>query len=128
MVAARNSRITVITGGGSGIGRATALRLARKGDTVCLCDLNEAGLEETAALIQSDGSTAFTAIFDVRDQAQVQAWIAEIVGRFDKVDCLHRSCCRIVSHRSIATSRRSKPGFLLIGTALKLNAKHSPRS
>ena len=76
MVAARNSRITVITGGGSGIGRATALRLARKGDTVCLCDLNEASLKETAALMQSDGGTALTGIVDVRDQSQVQAWIA----------------------------------------------------
>jgi NAD(P)-dependent dehydrogenase (short-subunit alcohol dehydrogenase family) len=88
VVAPSDPRITVITGAGSGIGRATGLRLARKGDTVCLCDLNEASLKETAALIHSDGSTAFTGIVDVRDQAQVQAWIAEIVGSFGKIDCL----------------------------------------
>ena len=88
MVAPSDSRITVITGAGSGMGRATALRLARKKDIVSLCDLNEAGLNETAALIQSDGGTVFTGIVDVRDQAQVQAWIAEIIGKFGKIDGL----------------------------------------
>jgi 2-hydroxycyclohexanecarboxyl-CoA dehydrogenase len=88
VVAAHNPRITVITGAASGMGRATALRLARKGDTVCLCDLNEAGLDEVAALIQSDGGTAFIGIVDVRDQSQVQAWIAEVIGKFGKIDCL----------------------------------------
>jgi NAD(P)-dependent dehydrogenase (short-subunit alcohol dehydrogenase family) len=88
VVALSNPRITVITGAGSGIGRATALRLARKADTVCLCDLNEASLRETKALIQSDGGTLYTGIVDVRDQAQVRAWIAKIVGRFGKIDCL----------------------------------------
>ncbi len=88
MVAAQDSRVTVITGGGSGLGRAAALRLARKGDTVCLCDLNEASLKETAALMQSDGGTAFTGIVDVRDQSQVQAWIAAVSEKFGKIDCL----------------------------------------
>jgi NAD(P)-dependent dehydrogenase (short-subunit alcohol dehydrogenase family) len=88
VVAAQDSRVTVITGGGSGLGRAAALRLARKGDTVCLCDLNEASLKETAALVQSDGGTAFTGIVDVREQAQVQAWIAAVSEKFGKIDCL----------------------------------------
>jgi len=88
VVAAQDSRVTVITGGGSGLGRAAALRLARKGDTVCLCDLNEASLKETAALMQSDGGTAFTGIVDVRDQSQVQAWIAAVSEKFGKIDCL----------------------------------------
>ena len=47
MVAAQDSRVTVITGGGSGMGRATAVRLARRGDSVCICDLNEDGINET---------------------------------------------------------------------------------
>jgi len=88
VVAAQDSRVTVITGGASGLGRAAALRLARKGDTVCLCDLNEASLKETAALMQSDGGTAFTGIVDVREQAQVQAWIAAVSEKFGKIDCL----------------------------------------
>jgi 3-oxoacyl-[acyl-carrier protein] reductase len=88
MVTARDSRITVITGGGRGMGRASAIRLARRGDLVCICDLKEDGIKGTAELIQSEGSTAFTAILDVRDQLQVQAWIGEIVGKFGRIDCL----------------------------------------
>ncbi len=88
MVAPSDSRITVITGAGSGMGRATALRLAHKKDIVSLCDLNEAGLNETAALIQSAGGTVFAEIVDVRDQSQVQAWITEIIRKFTKIDCL----------------------------------------
>jgi 2-hydroxycyclohexanecarboxyl-CoA dehydrogenase len=87
MVAAQDSRVTVITGGGSGIGRATAVRLAQRGDSVCICDLKEDGLNETAALIRSAGDT-FTGIVDVRSQAQVQAWIAEVIVKFGKIDCL----------------------------------------
>ena len=114
MVAASNPRITVITGAGSGIGRATALRLARKGDTVCLCDLNEASLEETAALIQADAGTAYTAIVDVRDQAQVQAWIAEIIGRFGKIDCLFSNAG--VNSRSTVADMTLAQWSLLIDT------------
>ena len=85
---ASDSRVTLVTGAGSGIGRATAVRLARRGDALCVCDLSEAGLKETAALIDSEGGAVLTGIVDVRDQAQVRAWIAEIIGRFGKIDCL----------------------------------------
>jgi NAD(P)-dependent dehydrogenase (short-subunit alcohol dehydrogenase family) len=80
VVAARGSRVTIITGAGSGLGRATALRLARQGDSVCVCDVNEPGLKETAALIQSSGAAAFTGIVDVRDKERVEGWIGEVLG------------------------------------------------
>jgi NAD(P)-dependent dehydrogenase (short-subunit alcohol dehydrogenase family) len=70
------------------MGRATALRLGRQGDSVCVCDLNEAGLRETAALIHSDGGTAFTGIVDVRDRERVEGWVAEVAGKFGQIDCL----------------------------------------
>jgi NAD(P)-dependent dehydrogenase (short-subunit alcohol dehydrogenase family) len=87
-VVASDPRVTVVTGGGSGIGRATAIRLARRGDAVCVCDLSEGGLQETAALIESAGGSLLIGVVDVRDQSQVRAWIAEILERFDKIDCL----------------------------------------
>jgi len=53
-VVASDPRVTVVTGGGSGIGRATAIRLARRGDVLCLCDVSATGLKETAALVESE--------------------------------------------------------------------------
>ena len=88
MVAPSHPRTTVITGAGSGIGRAAALRLARNGNSVCVCDLNAASLEETAALIHASGNTAFTGTVDVRNQAQVHDWIAKVLDKFGTIDCL----------------------------------------
>lgn len=79
-----NGRTAVITGAGSGIGRALAQRLARHGCPVALCDWNEEGLEETAAAI--DGPVIFRKL-DVRDRqaqftfaAEVQEWAPAPVG------------------------------------------------
>ena len=58
-----------ITGGGSGIGRAVALRFAREGWLIGLADVNEAGLAQTAALLPAGAS--WTTRLDVRDRA---AW------------------------------------------------------
>ena len=114
MVAPSGPRITVITGAGSGIGRATALRLARNGDTVCVCDLHETNLKEAAALIQSEGSTAFTGVVDVRDQAQVRAWISAVVGNFGKIDCLFSNAG--VNARSTVANMTLDQWSLLIDT------------
>lgn len=88
MVANGYARVTVITGGGSGMGRATALRLAGQGDQVCICDLNQAGLDAAAEQIRSAGGKAFAGLVDVRDQKQVQAWIGQVITEFGKIDCL----------------------------------------
>ncbi|MEP6786397.1 MAG: SDR family oxidoreductase [Sphingomonadales bacterium] len=74
-----------ITGGGSGIGRATAQFFAAKGWLVGLADVNAAGLAETAALLPSGAST--THIMDVRDRAAWETALADFAqvsgGRLD---------------------------------------------
>ena len=111
---ANDSRVAVVTGGGSGIGRATAVRLARRGDAVCICDLSEAGLKQTAALIESEGGDVLIGIVDVRNQAQVRAWIAEIIGQLGKVDCLFSNAG--VNARSTVASMTLAQWSLLIDT------------
>jgi NAD(P)-dependent dehydrogenase (short-subunit alcohol dehydrogenase family) len=70
-----------ITGGASGIGRAAAIRFAREGWLVGIGDVNEAGLDETAALVQPGRCSAYR--LDVRDRAawdKALASFAEIAG------------------------------------------------
>ena len=114
MVAAANSRVTVITGGASGMGRATAIRLARRGDRVCICDFKEDGVKATAALIESTGGAVFTGIVDVREPAQVNAWIAEVIGKFGKIDCLFSNAG--VNARSTVANMTLAQWTLLIDT------------
>jgi NAD(P)-dependent dehydrogenase (short-subunit alcohol dehydrogenase family) len=76
-VAPVDGRTAVITGAGSGIGRAVAVRLAAHGCAVALADQDEAGLEETAAAI--DGP-ALARRIDVRDRQALMAFAAEVAG------------------------------------------------
>jgi 3-oxoacyl-[acyl-carrier protein] reductase len=82
------ARVVVITGGGSGIGQAVAVRLAQRHDRVCLCDLSEAGLRATAELVRSNGGSAQTAVLDVRDRTAVDAWCGRLLAQFGKIDAL----------------------------------------
>jgi len=109
-----HSRVTVITGGGSGLGRAAAVRLARKGDKVCICDLNEENVNATAEIIQSEGNTVFTGVVDVREQSQVNAWIAKVIDKFGKIDCLFSNAG--VNARALVANMTLAQWSLLIDT------------
>lgn len=81
-------QLVVITGGGSGIGRATALSFARSGAEVVLSDLNFASAKETAALIAESGGTAHAYQLDVADEAAVQAHADEVASTHGVPDVL----------------------------------------
>jgi NAD(P)-dependent dehydrogenase (short-subunit alcohol dehydrogenase family) len=72
MASTGRAPVTIITGAGSGIGRASALRLAGRGDYLVLADLDERGLAETAAKIQAAGGRAETCRVDVRERVAVE--------------------------------------------------------
>ena len=69
-----DGKTALVTGAASGIGRATALALARAGADLAVCDLNEAGLEETAAAIRSLGRRALARRVDVARADDVHAF------------------------------------------------------
>jgi NAD(P)-dependent dehydrogenase (short-subunit alcohol dehydrogenase family) len=77
-----------IAGGATGIGAATAERLAGEGAAVTVADINIEGAEATAARIRAAGGTACAIWFDLGDQASVEAMIAAMVSEFDGIDGL----------------------------------------
>lgn len=72
-------RRVLITGGGSGIGQATVLRILDEGGTVVAADISAAGLEDTVAKADPHGGRLSTVRMDVGDEASVRAGVAEAV-------------------------------------------------
>ena len=68
------TRVAVITGAGSGIGRALALDLGRRGGRLALCDIDASAVEETAEMTRRDGAEATAAQLDVSDRAAFAAY------------------------------------------------------
>lgn len=78
------NKSAVITGGGSGIGKAIALLFARQGAQIHILDLDTATAETVAAEIKKDGGTAFTHRADVSNQSQ----LLEVVNSISTIDIL----------------------------------------
>ena len=74
-------QVVVVTGGGSGIGRCVAHELASLGARVVITGRNEEKLARVKAEIMEDGGQADSIAFDIRDEDQVKAAVAEIVKR-----------------------------------------------
>ncbi|MFP8874908.1 MAG: SDR family NAD(P)-dependent oxidoreductase, partial [Myxococcota bacterium] len=79
----------IVTGGGSGIGRATAKLLASEGARICIADLDLSGAESVAKEIQEAGGEAFAFAMDTRDVEQNEAVVKETGDRFGGVDLIH---------------------------------------
>ncbi len=72
-------RVAVVTGAAGGIGRATSLLLARNGCDLALADVNDAGLEATAALVRQAGRRVSLHIVDVADKEQMEAFPEDVI-------------------------------------------------
>lgn len=88
MVGRLDGRVAVITGGGSGIGQATAVRFAEEGACVLAVDMDGAGAAETVRLVEAAGGEAAAFEADVTDPAAATHGVATAVERFGKVDVL----------------------------------------
>jgi NAD(P)-dependent dehydrogenase (short-subunit alcohol dehydrogenase family) len=86
-----NDKVAIITGAGSGIGRATALRLARDGASVVVADVNDAGGAETVKLVEGEGAKATAVHVDVTKGADLDAMFAAAEKAFGGFDILYNN-------------------------------------
>ncbi len=82
-----DGKIALVTGAGSGIGRACAVAFAREGAEVVACDVDSAGGERTVAAIKTAAGKAVFFAADVTHAAEVEGLIAQIVKTNGRLDC-----------------------------------------
>jgi NAD(P)-dependent dehydrogenase (short-subunit alcohol dehydrogenase family) len=124
-------KAALVTGGASGIGRATALAMSREGARVAVSDRAEAGIAETVALINAAGGQAIAIGGDVTKETDVAAMVARTVAAFGKIDCAFNNAgisgraVGPVGQRTHEMSRESFDGMLAVNlTGVFLCLKH----
>jgi len=80
--------VAIVTGASQGIGRATALRLARDFSAIVLVARSKDHLEETAGVIRSTGPDAMVLAIDLREPQAAEAVVKATLGRFGRIDAL----------------------------------------
>ena len=86
-----DGKVAIITGAGSGIGRAGALLFAEEGAKVVVAELNEFAGRETVELVVAAGGDALYVPTDVRRAAQVESMVSQAVAAYGKVDVLYNN-------------------------------------
>ena len=81
-------RVSFVTGAGSGIGEAMALKLAAEGSTVVCADINEQTAQASAARVEESGATAAVAALDTADEEAVREALAKTQSDFGRLDVL----------------------------------------
>ena len=80
------SKVAIITGASAGIGRASAYVFAKEGARIAVADIDDAGGEETAAVIKADGGEAIFVHTDVSKASNVEHLVQATVAKFGRID------------------------------------------
>ena len=86
-----DGKVALITGAGSGIGRASALVFAREGAKVALADIVVEGGEETVRMVKEAAGEAFFIKADVSNAAEVESMVNTVVDTYGRIDCAHNN-------------------------------------
>jgi NAD(P)-dependent dehydrogenase (short-subunit alcohol dehydrogenase family) len=84
-------KVALVTGGGSGIGRATAVIMAREGARVAVSDLSKDGIEATVGLINAGGGQGIAIAGDVTSESDVANMVARTVSAYGRLDCAYNN-------------------------------------
>ena len=84
-------KVALVTGGASGIGRATALTFAREGAKLVIADINADGGHQTVHMITENGGEATFVQVDVSQAIAVEAMISQTVATYGRLDCAHNN-------------------------------------
>jgi NAD(P)-dependent dehydrogenase (short-subunit alcohol dehydrogenase family) len=84
-------KVALVTGGASGIGRATALTFAREGAKLVIADMHEEGGQQTVHMIRKNGGDATFVQADVSRATEVEAMVSATVGTYGRLDCAHNN-------------------------------------
>jgi NAD(P)-dependent dehydrogenase (short-subunit alcohol dehydrogenase family) len=91
MAGTLTGKVALVTGGASGIGRATALTFAREGAKLIIADMNEDGGHQTVHMITENGGEAIFVKTDVTQATAVEALISTAVETYGRLDCAHNN-------------------------------------
>lgn len=83
-----NNKVAIVTGGGSGIGKAISLLFARQGATVCILDIDQEGAQSTIQQIETNQGRAYFHRCDVSNQQEVKGAVQAIVEKYSFIDIL----------------------------------------
>ena len=83
-----SSGVAVVTGAGSGIGRALALRLAAEGSTLAIADIDESGLQQTAQSLAKNRALVTTHVVDVAKEESLKSFAGDVSARHGRVTLL----------------------------------------
>src|SRR5579864_6976037 len=81
-------KISIITGAGQGIGRATALKFAAEGAKVAVCDINVTAADDTASAVREAGGEAAAWYVDVTDKESIAKMVSGVMAKWGRIDTL----------------------------------------
>ena len=125
-----DSKVALVTGGSSGIGKRTAIKLAAEGAKVAVADVREAEGNETVRLIEEAGGEGLFVKADVSQERDVRAMVDAAVDAYGRLDCAFNNAGKLTSHKQGWTDTPVEFFDEMIGTNLRgvwLCMKHELR-